>query len=614
MDKNPKIKDEEISFIVQGALCDKTSEYIACIRKNFLGSEIILSTWQGTVVSEEVAKYCDKILLSKDPGGVPFSFPFGAVVYNNINRQIISTMAGLRAASRHYCVKIRTDFTLKSSDVVKFFNIYPRREQDALVYERRVIVPSIYSRVHLNGVPTPFHSSDFFAFGLKEDLILHFGSCPLQTQEELGEWQYKFPNRCPDPNCQWRFPPEQAFFYHAAKSKFPDIRMYDLTDLKADNIALSHKLMMNNFIFVNSDQIGLYSEKHNRCLAFSEGNFEYAIEHYKALMDLKYQEIPEEQWFDLGHMNTFFQSRAKMTTERAFNSIQINRSELWKSGIPQQKIIAESNWFRKIPADLRIFTPQYLGEKVIDDVFFYGLEYLYYLPLNELFVHGRNKVQFWENIYEKLIDVLSQMNRARIDSSEITKVSHDSISLYKDKTFRRVEEFKAHSTERQRFIWSRLDIDNIVKICIERSLNMPVIPSVIHGDFCFSNILFSSRSQQIKLIDPRGMNFNGEMTIFGDAKYDVAKLLHSAVGFYDLIIAQQYNISADGLSIRFPNKYHEFADFTLRRPFFKGVLSIELMPIVVLLFISMLPLHQDRIDRQIAFVLNAKRLFDQYVR
>ncbi len=266
MDKNPKIKDEEISFIVQGALCDKTSEYIACIRKNFLGSEIILSTWQGTVVSEEVAKYCDKILLSKDPGGVPFSFPFGAVVYNNINRQIISTMAGLRAASRHYCVKIRTDFTLKSSDVVKFFNIYPRREQDALVYERRVIVPSIYSRVHLNGVPTPFHSSDFFAFGLKEDLILHFGSCPLQTQEELGEWQYKFPNRCPDPNCQWRFPPEQAFFYHAAKSKFPDIRMYDLTDLKADNIALSHKLMMNNFIFVNSDQIGLYSEKHNKAL------------------------------------------------------------------------------------------------------------------------------------------------------------------------------------------------------------------------------------------------------------------------------------------------------------------------------------------------------------
>lgn len=387
-----------------------------------------------------------------------------------------------------------------------------------------------------------------------------------------------------------------------------------------DVISISKAKESYSWRYVDSKKVwsGFFSFSNKqllvRCLAFSEGNFEYAIEHYKALMDLKYQEIPEEQWFDLGHMNTFFQSRAKMTTERAFNSIQINRSELWKSGIPQQKNIAESNWFRKIPADLRIFTPQYLGEKVIDDVFFYGLEYLYYLPLNELFVHGRNKVQFWENIYEKLIDVLSQMNRARIDSSEITKVSHDSISLYKDKTFRRVEEFKAHSTERQRFIWSRLDIDNIVKICIERSLNMPVIPSVIHGDFCFSNILFSSRSQQIKLIDPRGMNFNGEMTIFGDAKYDVAKLLHSAVGFYDLIIAQQYNISADGLSIRFPNKYHEFADFTLRRPFFKGVLSIELMPIVVLLFISMLPLHQDRIDRQTAFVLNAKRLFDQYVR
>lgn len=351
-----------------------------------------------------------------------------------------------------------------------------------------------------------------------------------------------------------------------------------------------------------------------RCLALSGGNYESAIEYYKALLDLNYLEMPEEQWLDLGHMNTFFQSRAKMTTERAFNSIQISRSELWKSGTPQQKIKAESSWFKQLPTELRIFTPQYLGEKIIDNAFFYGLEYLYYLPLNELFVHGRNKIQFWENIYEKLVDVLSQMRSVHLEPSEKTKVSHDSPPLYKDKTLRRIDEFKAHYSEYQRFIWNHLNIDDVARICIEKSVDMPIIPSVIHGDFCFSNILFSSRTQQIKLIDPRGINFKGEMTIFGDAKYDVAKLLHSSVGFYDLIIAKQYSISTDGLSIQFPSKYHDFAEFTLGRQFINEPLPINLMPIVVLLFISMLPLHQDRTDRQTAFLLNAKRLFDQYVR
>ena len=49
----------------------------------------------------------------------------------------------------------------------------------------------------------------------------------------------------------------------------------------------------------------------------------------------------------------------------------------------------------------------------------------------------------------------------------------------------------------------------------------PEFMHVIHGDFCFSNILYDFKSQSIKVIDPRGVNMAGEYSIYGDIRYDV---------------------------------------------------------------------------------------------
>ncbi|ECP3589223.1 hypothetical protein FZH48_26620, partial [Salmonella enterica] len=68
---------------------------------------------------------------------------------------------------------------------------------------------------------------------------------------------------------------------------------------------------------------------------------------------------------------------------------------------------------------------------------------------------------------------------------------------------------------------------------------------ITHGDFCFSNILYDFRSQRIKLIDPRGINFYNELSIWGDIRYDLAKLNHSVIGRYDLIIAEHFSLAFD---------------------------------------------------------------------
>jgi len=65
--------------------------------------------------------------------------------------------------------------------------------------------------------------------------------------------------------------------------------------------------------------------------------------------------------------------------------------------------------------------------------------------------------------------------------------------------------------------------------------------SIIHGDFCFANILYSPESGALKLVDPRGAW--GTPGIHGDSKYDYAKLLHSISGGYDSIIADYFDLT-----------------------------------------------------------------------
>ena len=138
---------------------------------------------------------------------------------------------------------------------------------------------------------------------------------------------------------------------------------------------------------------------------------------------------------------------------------------------------------------------------------------------------------------------------------------------------------------------------------------------MIHGDFCFSNILYDFRANIIKLIDPRGIMPEETPTIFGDVRYDIAKLYHSVIGCYDLIVSGYYEI----------NHFTDYSvDLTLptdlqlqqRQEIFKERSFADLSiteacahPISILLFLSMLPLHADNEDRQTALLANAFRLY-----
>ena len=142
--------------------------------------------------------------------------------------------------------------------------------------------------------------------------------------------------------------------------------------------------------------------------------------------------------------------------------------------------------------------------------------------------------------------------------------------------------------------------------------------SISHGDLCFSNMLFDSRVEAIKCIDPRGINASGELSLYGDRRYDLAKLYHSVVGLYDFIIAGRFALQHDNdnkhkLKFSHNQGLHQEVVESFRKSVLKnsGYSEKEILAITVHLFLSMLPLHSDRPDRQKAFISNALRLFEQ---
>lgn len=361
-----------------------------------------------------------------------------------------------------------------------------------------------------------------------------------------------------------------------------------------------------------------------RSLALSRGKFTDAVKIYSKEIVLK-KEVCFD-WFDLGHVNTYFASRAKITTQRVFNDLKIENGVVFKSGRLPEKISAEEFWFKNLPVSLKKFIPQLIeGGTLKTKENFYSLEYLPCLPLNEIFVHGRNPETYWARRFLDIRNIFNLFGSCFQKKEGLRKeIERDAIDLYVSKTKSRLKQINLEG-----FLLAKEDrcllgkelcrINEVADECIRLTLLLPVVPSIIHGDLCFSNILFDSRLEAIKLIDPRGMANNGKKTIYGDQKYDLAKLAHSVIGLYDFIISGRYSIKLDEFS------QEESIDFNLTprvksiqekfitTRFIENVSVLDVMPIVVLLFLTMIPLHSDRPDRQKAMLLNAIRLYSTYV-
>lgn len=359
-----------------------------------------------------------------------------------------------------------------------------------------------------------------------------------------------------------------------------------------------------------------------RQLATTQGSFTKAVHAYadEFAQNMTYPEIND--WYDLGHINTYFHSRSAITTQRAFNALKIANGIVWKSGTPARKIEAEANWFQQLPASLKRFTPQFIQAGLTEEGQpFYETEYLPILPLNELFVHGKNPPSFWEKILGLLSNYMHESRQLfpKNQPDECEKVYQDSLALYGEKTHERLQQYaqqsglNLHTPTR----YDGVDLPSVHEIaqeCIERSFRLPEIPAVLHGDLCFSNIMYDSRSNTIKVIDPRGLNFKQEFSIYGNQTYDLAKLSHSIIGLYDFIIADSFGLEKSpekGMKLTFnlDQRLHDIQNIFMQKNMLPEIEMSHILAPTILLFLSMIPLHFDKPHRQEAMLANALRLY-----
>lgn len=157
---------ENLSVILQGALSPRTANIISNWRASAKGCEIVLSSW---VHDTELAEMVDTYVVSSDPGAFPVMSKGDIIRTENTNRQIVSSMAGLRNATRQIAIKWRTDFDFCTTSMSRFLSRYIPivSERD----ESKLVVFSINSTNPFAGVGLVAQLSDWMYFG-RTNLLL----------------------------------------------------------------------------------------------------------------------------------------------------------------------------------------------------------------------------------------------------------------------------------------------------------------------------------------------------------------------------------------------------------------------------------------------------------
>lgn len=356
-----------------------------------------------------------------------------------------------------------------------------------------------------------------------------------------------------------------------------------------------------------------------KSLAKARGNFVKGVRYYQAEMPLQIQNV--NSWSDLGHLNSYYQTRANHTTERNFNRLSIKDGLVRKSGTDRMKITMEANWFESIPPSLKKYVPQFIQKHDSPFQTYYEIEYLPSLPLSELWVFGLKEKYFWVMIFNNINRILEEfqdLDYQTIFHQRTNKVQKDFEELVRVKTCERLLNYTKLTEDN----WNSETTLNGVKLpsiqkiiteCSDFVINLPSKISFSHGDLCFSNILYDTRSKKIKLIDPRGLATQGDCFSIGDARYDIAKLTQSVIGGYDHIVCGYFTLNeVSSLNFEFSVEV-DVSLYTAQDAFLDSVVGgyrpHDLLPLVVLLFLSMIPLHSESSHRQRAFLANALRIY-----
>jgi len=272
------LDSKDISVVMQGPVVHEGSDAfpfpltltaLRKIRALLPDAQIILSTWEG-----ENTSYLDsanEVVMNPDPGaqkGAPEMIP------NNVNRQIASTLGGLRKCMRSHTLKIRSDIVLQSLDFIRHFESGLRQpKSEFAIFRSRIVANNFSSRNPLIRSPAAYayHPSDHVHFGFTEDL-LKLWDIPLQPAEEAAWFDHH-----PRPitlrlHETSRLAPEQYLFLTALTKNGRRVELVDFADSRPAIVQQSESYLEGNFIFITDRRFAIHFPKYHN---FHHDKFEY---------------------------------------------------------------------------------------------------------------------------------------------------------------------------------------------------------------------------------------------------------------------------------------------------------------------------------------------------
>jgi hypothetical protein len=375
--------------------------------------------------------------------------------------------------------------------------------------------------------------------------------------------------------------------------------------------------------------VGLFSFEDGACLTAVLGTvlargtpgrepFFVALENYSSTRPMDLRHI--QRWMDCGHVDGYYESRLNYQNIRHFNTLSYDavRGRVTKRSSNTEDFRKQVRWFKQIPDEIAPFVPRVFDSSDGPDPFI-TMELLSIPTLGDLFVSQRLNLGAWNDVAHSISHIQACFAEKAVRNSLAPQLAR---VVYVEKTRSRLEEFTSQqASAKHNFVyfrgerWSIGRVQKTLVRFVEQSGLLEIAElTPIHGDFCFSNLLYDPKARLVKMIDPRG-EF-GVPGIFGDRRYDLAKLAHSYAGKYDFIVADRFSLEIESegrLCVHVQtNDYYDRL-----RSIFDAVLlpqdslHKQIYALQALLFLSMLPLHADKPSRQFAMLATGLELYAQ---
>lgn len=425
------------------------------------------------------------------------------------------------------------------------------------------------------------------------------------------------------------------FFYYASGMSTDEWTYFKdnngiITDI-LDKCPLSENHQISNFSEIFVGLFGFTNPHYFLELLKQYSNVQSDMDTFYQAIFTYSQEYPftilhSQNWFDVGHSDNYSKATTSVAA-RSFNSIEIDeqRGILKKRSENKEKLVNEIRWYLRIPNKLQYLLPRVYDYSLDLTDPYVSMEYYGYHTLHESLVFGDLPLVKWQAIFQKLLFAINDMGKFTVTGERI-QFEAALRDIYLQKTFDRLDMMR-NEPDFHSFFENTITINGKEY----RSLNeyLKMLPqlieklvvytftgqfNIIHGDLCFANILIEDTYDFIRVIDPRGKF--GTFDIYGDGRYELAKLMHTLEGKYDFIIEDMFDIDVIGNTIEYhvhkqiDNITNVFLDV-----FRESIDNIQAVRLIeATLFLSMIPLHSDYKQRQFAMLATGVMLLEQVIR